>query len=77
MQLIDMIIILWLQAVGQILFNQFVVGIPFTLAGYWVMDIMGSIQRESIRTLPSFFKVLVDFIIFALVEEVGFYYSHR
>ena len=56
------------------LFNQAVVGVPFTMAGYWMLSLRGAtVDRE----LPTFHWVLVEFLVFIMTEEVFFYYSHR
>ncbi len=43
-----------LQAMGQVLFNQLCVGLPFTRIGYALKPKMG----DSLYTLPSFSRVI-------------------
>jgi len=63
-----------LRAVKLVLFNQIVVGGAVTLLMHPVYVWRGcSFGPE----LPSFHWVLFEIAIFTLVEEVGFYYSHR
>jgi methylsterol monooxygenase len=57
-----------------VLFNQTVVGIPFMYASFVAMQWRGcSFGRE----LPTFHWVLCELVVFTLVEEIMFYYSHR
>ncbi|ROT78406.1 fatty acid hydroxylase domain-containing protein 2 isoform X3 [Penaeus vannamei] len=60
--------ILWVH------FNQFFVGIPFSIASYYLLALRGYDQSPQ---LPTFHWVLFELIICILLEEVGFYYSHR
>lgn len=63
-----------MRAVKLVLFNQIVVGGAVTLVMHPVYVWRGcSFGPE----LPSFHWVLFEITIFTLVEEVGFYYSHR
>lgn len=63
-----------MRAVKLVLFNQIVVGGVFSVVLYPVYTRRGcSFGPE----LPSFQWVLFEIAIFTLVEEVGFYYSHR
>jgi methylsterol monooxygenase len=62
------------KVILQVLFNQTFVGIPFTYISYKLMQIRGS---PRIQELPTFHWVLFELAIFLIVEEIGFYYSHR
>ena len=63
-----------MRAVKLVLFNQIVVGGAVTLVMHQMYVWRGcSFGPE----LPSFHWVLFEIAIFTLVEEVGFYYSHR
>jgi methylsterol monooxygenase len=62
------------QVIGWVLFNQFVVGIPILCVGYQLMKWRGS---PPLRELPTFHWVLVEMAVHILMEEIGFYYSHR
>ena len=63
-----------MRAVKLVLFNQIVVGGAFTVLLHPVYVWRGcSFGPE----LPSFHWVLFEIAIFTLVEEFGFYYSHR
>jgi len=57
-----------------VLFNQFVIGIPATVFCYHLMKWRGSSFGLQ---LPTFQWVLLELVVFILVEEVGFYYAHR
>jgi sterol desaturase/sphingolipid hydroxylase (fatty acid hydroxylase superfamily) len=50
------------------------VGIPVALAAFHAMKWRG---MPSVRELPSFQRVLIELPLFILIEEFGFYYSHR
>ncbi|XP_068701654.1 fatty acid hydroxylase domain-containing protein 2-like isoform X1 [Montipora foliosa] len=63
-----------LKATKLVLFNQIVVGGGFSLALYKFYQWRGcSCGTE----LPSFQWVLFEIAIYSLVDELGFYYSHR
>ncbi|CAG0895066.1 unnamed protein product [Cyprideis torosa] len=63
-----------LKVVAQVLFNQIVVGFLSVLVFYYCAKWRGiSIGPK----LPHFEQVLLEMVIFVLVEEVAFYYSHR
>ena len=64
----------FIRAVKLVLFNQIVVGGAVSLVLYPVYAWRGcSFTPE----LPGFHWVLFEIAVFTLVEEVGFYYSHR
>ncbi|PVD34707.1 hypothetical protein C0Q70_05984 [Pomacea canaliculata] len=65
---------LW-QAVRQVLINQTLVGIPFTVCVYRLLMWRGCSVLP--QDLPTFHWAVMELIIFTLVEEVFFYYSHR
>ncbi|XP_015600620.1 fatty acid hydroxylase domain-containing protein 2 isoform X2 [Cephus cinctus] len=62
------------KVIGQVLFNQIVVGLPFAYCSYRFMKWRG---YPSVRELPTFHWVLAEIAIHILCEEIGFYYSHR
>jgi len=62
------------KVILQVLFNQIFVGIPFAILSYYAMKLRGF---PDIRELPTFHWVLFELGICILVEEFGFYYSHR
>ncbi|XP_076081850.1 fatty acid hydroxylase domain-containing protein 2-like isoform X1 [Mytilus galloprovincialis] len=62
------------KAVKLVLFNGFVVSFPMTLLGIYTMKLRGCAFSGD---LPTFTRVMVELIMFSLVEEFGFYYSHR
>jgi len=62
------------QVIGWVLFNQIVVTIPFTYLSYELMKWRGF---PPLRDLPTFHWVLVEMAVHILMEEIGFYYSHR
>lgn len=63
-----------LNVVKQVLINQILVGIPFAIVGYHLMKWRG---YDYGTELPTFQWVLLELTIFILMEEFGFYYSHR
>lgn len=44
------------------------------LVSYTIMTYRGF---ASMRDLPTFHWVLLELVVFILMEEIGFYYSHR
>ncbi|GAB6033249.1 hypothetical protein CHUAL_012851 [Chamberlinius hualienensis] len=63
-----------LPVIYQVLFNQIVVGIPFTILAFYLMKMTGYTYTPE---LPTFHWVLLELLVFTIMEEVGFYYSHR
>ncbi|XP_035205416.1 fatty acid hydroxylase domain-containing protein 2-like [Stegodyphus dumicola] len=63
-----------LRVVHQVLINQILIGIPFGIFAYYLMVWRG---YNSEKTLPTFQWVLFELIFCVLMEEAGFYYSHR
>lgn len=63
------------SAIKTIVFNQIFVGIPLACIGYYLKKLKGF--PENFREVPSFERVLVDLAVCILVDEIGFYYSHR
>jgi fatty acid hydroxylase domain-containing protein 2 len=63
-----------IKVILDVIFNQMFVGIPFTIAAYYASTWRGI---PDVRKLPNFQTVLIDIAICILVEEFGFYYSHR
>ncbi|XP_071951503.1 fatty acid hydroxylase domain-containing protein 2-like [Antedon mediterranea] len=63
-----------IKALKVVLFNQLVVSTLFTLA---CMPLMEWRCNSVVRELPTFSWVLVELAVFLIVEEIGFYYSHR
>jgi methylsterol monooxygenase len=59
---------------AQVLFNQITVTIPVIYFSYPLIKWRG---LPPVRELPAFHWVLVELAILALIEEIGFYYSHR
>jgi len=65
----------FIGAVKVCLFNQLIT-LPFAvLPLYYLMEKRGSLYTA--EELPTFQRVLLEGIVFTLVEEVGFYYTHR
>ncbi len=63
------------RCIGWVLFNQTVIGIPFAYVCLYVMKWRGCLLGRD--GLPTFHWALFELIMFSLVEEVFFYYSHR
>ncbi|KAG5683643.1 hypothetical protein PVAND_012914 [Polypedilum vanderplanki] len=62
------------RVILQVIFNQIFVGVPFAIFSYYALKFRGF---PEIRELPTFHWVLFELGICILVEEFGFYYSHR
>lgn len=63
-----------LQVIFQVIFNQIVVGLPLAYLSYQLMTYRGF---PPVRELPTFQSTLFQFAILIIIEEFGFYYSHR
>lgn len=61
-------------AIVRVIFNQIVVSIPFSVLCFYAMKARG---LPPVQTLPTFSRVLFELGVFILIEEIGFYYSHR
>ncbi|KAF4523702.1 hypothetical protein B566_EDAN011566 [Ephemera danica] len=61
------------KAIGQVLFNQFAISIPMTYLGYSLI----AWRSPPLRELPTFHWVLFELLCLILLEEIGFYYTHR
>jgi methylsterol monooxygenase len=64
----------FLKASLRCLFNQTVVGIPFTCGTYFLGKL---VVLHPIRTTPTFPQLIFDLFVMGIVYEFGFYYSHR
>ncbi|KAI8055383.1 hypothetical protein BDF22DRAFT_676825 [Syncephalis plumigaleata] len=66
----------YIKAGKQALFNWIFVNFPTGIAAYGIVTY---IQRRTITTeaLPTLDTLLVHLAAFAVIEEIGFYYSHR
>ncbi|GIY08489.1 fatty acid hydroxylase domain-containing protein 2 [Caerostris darwini] len=63
-----------LRVVIHVLINQVVVSIPFYVFCYQLMAWRGF---DSGSTLPTLQRTLLELVFCILMEEIGFYYSHR
>lgn len=63
------------NAIKVILFNQIAIGVPLAFSSYFLKKLKGFL--ENFREVPSFDRVLLDLAVCILVDEIGFYYSHR
>nr|XP_036221754.1 fatty acid hydroxylase domain-containing protein 2 [Bactrocera oleae] len=63
-----------MKVIWRVISNQVFVGIPFAFLSYKLMTLRGP---NSIRELPTFHWVCVELTVCILMEELGFYYSHR
>ncbi|XP_022911441.1 fatty acid hydroxylase domain-containing protein 2 isoform X2 [Onthophagus taurus] len=63
-----------LNVMWCVLVNQFIVGPPIAYLMYHLMQWRG---HPPLRELPTFHWVLYELGIHILLEEIGFYYSHR
>lgn len=62
------------KALLQVIFNQFVLGIPTNYFFYYMSDYT---YAKGLRTTPSFQRLMMELIGFGLIYEVLFYFSHR
>lgn len=62
------------QSIRTVLFNQYLISLPMVVSLYPVLKWWGDPCR---RELPTFHWFLLELVIFTLIEEVFFYYSHR
>lgn len=62
------------KVISTVVFNQLVVGLPLSYLMYFLMQWRGF---PALRELPTFHWVLYELAMHILMEEVGFYYSHR
>lgn len=62
------------RCIKVVLFNGFVVSFFVTLLGFYVMKWRGCPMSGE---MPTFQWVILELTVYSLVEEVGFYYSHR
>ncbi|KAK7863568.1 hypothetical protein R5R35_014066 [Gryllus longicercus] len=63
-----------LKVIMWVLVNQLVVGLPASSLSYKLMQWRGF---PPLRELPTFHWVLAEMAVLILMEEIGFYYSHR
>jgi methylsterol monooxygenase len=61
--------------IKQALFNQLFVNISFALITYPLFIYQDC--SISIDNFPTLRRILLDFLIFIVIEEIGFYYCHR
>lgn len=71
--LIDLNLITF-QVILVVIINQLAVGIPMAILAYRLMMYRGF---APLRELPTFHWVLFELAVLILLEEIGFYYSHR
>lgn len=64
-----------IQTSKVIIFNQLFVGIPLAFISYYMKGLGGF--PENFREVPNFSRVVIELIVCILVDEIGFYYSHR
>lgn len=62
------------HVIKQVLINQILIGLPFAVVGYHLMKWRG---YDNGVDLPTFQWVLLELTVYILMEELGFYYSHR
>lgn len=63
-----------IKVIMSVICNQIFVGIPFAIFSFYAMKLRG---MQPVHELPTFHYVLFEIGICILVEEFGFYYSHR
>jgi fatty acid hydroxylase domain-containing protein 2 len=63
------------KAVKVVLFNQIFVSIPMSYLGYYLAKLKNF--PILLTDIPSFTTVMIHLIGCILIDEIGFYYSHR
>ncbi|XP_034482297.1 fatty acid hydroxylase domain-containing protein 2 [Drosophila innubila] len=63
-----------MKVIWRVICNQIFVGIPLAYLSYKLMTVRG---LSDIRELPTFHWVCFELTVCILMEELGFYYSHR
>lgn len=64
------------KVVQQVLTNQFLVGLPFTIFATWKEWEQYSDPRR-IKTIPPIWTMAFHLFACKIIYEIGFYYSHR
>lgn len=64
----------FLSVIRQVLINQCLVSIPIIII---VTKIRSLVGYDDSLLLPTFHRMIFEFVIFILIEEVLFYYGHR
>jgi len=62
------------KVIAMVNFNQLVTGTLTTWLSYRLMSWRG---YDDSPKLPSFHRVLMELAVFVIMEEIGFYYTHR
>jgi len=61
----------------RVLVNQFFVMLPVGFLSYYILPNRWTPERLLFKNLPSWNVIALNFLVFMIVEEVLFYYSHR
>lgn len=64
----------FLPALMTVIFNQLVISV---IMGYFLYQMNDYAFSGSIRTTPTLPRLMYDIIAFGVINDVGFYYSHR
>lgn len=64
----------FLPACATVLFNQFVLN--YLISSY-LFSLEKKIGRPALRETPTFWKLMIDLLLYQLIYEVGFFYTHR
>jgi len=65
---------LW-NAIKVALINQTLISLPISVLVHWIKVKVGAPYKT--EHLPGALLVLRDLAVFVVVEEIGFYYTHR
>lgn len=70
--------------IKQVLFNQTVVLLPYMMVIHQLFELRQQLgppifasTNYDLKVLPEFHWVLLEFAVFLIVEEIGFFYSHK
>jgi fatty acid hydroxylase domain-containing protein 2 len=66
------------KMLAQVLFNQVVIGALLAWLSYQTILWMGAnLDHKSLRTMPTYTRVIAEVPFHIMSQEFGFYYSHR
>lgn len=64
-----------MKIIRVILINQIFISVPLSYIGYMIKQSRGI--KTSLLDVPNFYTVVYQLAICILIDEIGFYYSHR
>lgn len=64
----------FLPACMTVLFNQFVLNF---IISHNLLKLEAVMGRPGLRETPTFWKLMIDLVLYQFIYEVGFFYTHR